>query len=263
MSYKLFLIDLDGTMYRGTEKIEEAPIFIEQLRKSGQDFLFLTNNSTKRPEDVAHHLASFGIEVGPETVYTTSMATADFIHNRQANAKVYMTGEVGLKSALEEVGCQIVTTEEEAKEADFVVIGLDREITYEKLALASLAVRGGATYICTNGDKALPTERGLLPGNGSIASVITTSTGVQPIFIGKPEALMINLILEEKGLQKEDLLMIGDNYDTDIMSGFNAGIDTAIVFTGFTSEEELKSKEHQPTYQWKNLLEWESITSKI
>ncbi len=149
-----------------------------------------------------------------------------------------------------------MTEEEELASCDYVVTGLDRQITYDKLAKAALAVRAGATFISTNGDKALPTEKGLLPGNGSLTAVISTSTQVAPRFIGKPEPLMIELILEQKGLSKEEALMIGDNYDTDILAGVNAGIDTALVFTGFTSKEDIAKCEHQPTYQWNHLLEW-------
>jgi 4-nitrophenyl phosphatase len=255
-SYKLFLIDLDGTMYRGTEGISEAAPFIKQLTEKAQDFLFLTNNSSKKPDDVVQHLASFGIETEANKVYTTSTATGQYIQNKKQGARVYMIGEEGLRHALEKSGCQLITDSAEIETCDFVVMGLDRQITYEKVANAALAVRAGATFISTNADKALPSERGLLPGNGSLTSIVSTATGINPIFIGKPESLMIDLILNQEGLMKEDLLMIGDNYETDILAGVNAGIDTAIVFTGFTSEEELKKYEVMPTYQWKHLLEY-------
>lgn len=242
-------------MYRGNEKIEEAPIFIKHLQDTKQDFMFLTNNSSKKPSDVVLHLASFGIEVEEEKVYSTSLATAQYISTQKAGASVYMIGEEGLRFALQEAGCQLITDEEKLEQVDFVVMGLDRQITYDKLAKAALAVRAGASFISTNADKALPTERGMLPGNGSLTSVITTSTRVEPLFIGKPESLMIELILKQKGLKKKDLLMIGDNYETDIMAGIVANIDTAIVFTGFTSKEELEQVNVKPTYQWNTLVE--------
>jgi 4-nitrophenyl phosphatase len=254
-SYPLYLIDLDGTMYRGSEKIEEAPLFIKHLHETKQDFIFLTNNSSKKPKDVVTHLATFGIEADEKRVYTTSLATAQYISNQKERASVYVIGEEGLRAALEEAGCILVTEGDQVKDCDFVVMGLDRQITYEKLANATLAVRAGATFISTNADKALPSERGLLPGNGSLTSVVTTSTRVPPLFIGKPEPLMIDLILQKTGLQKKDLLMIGDNYETDILAGIGAGVDTAIVFTGFTTKEELEGVNIKPTYQWNTLLE--------
>jgi 4-nitrophenyl phosphatase len=253
--YQLFLIDLDGTMYRGSDKIEEAPVFINHLQEIQQDYMFLTNNSSKKPSDVVAHLASFGIVTEESKVYTTSLATAQYISNQKPGASVYVIGEEGLEAALEAAGCRLITGDQNLVDCDFVVIGLDRQITYEKLAHAALAVRAGATFISTNADKALPTERGLLPGNGSLTSVITTTTKEKPLFIGKPEPLMIDLILQQTGLQKKDLLMIGDNYETDILAGIGAGIDTAIVFTGYTSKEELEGVTVKPTYQWNTLLE--------
>lgn len=115
---------------------------------------------------------------------------------------------------------------------DFVVVGLDRDITYEKLAKACLAVRNGATFISTNGDIAIPTERGLLPGNGSLTSVVAVSTGVDPIFIGKPESIIMEQALKVLGIEKNEALMVGDNYDTDILAGINAGMHTLLVHTG-------------------------------
>ncbi len=260
--YQLFLIDLDGTMYRGTEKIEEAPQFIKQIEAEGIDYIFLTNNSSKTPDEVAHHLQLFGIEADASDIYTTSMGTAHYIKQQKKNARIYMIGGNGLRTALAEAGCVFVEEEAILATCDYVVIGLDRDITYEKLAKAALAVRAGATFISTNADKALPTERGLLPGNGSLTSVISTATGVAPIFIGKPEPLMINLLIEQKGLSREEVLMIGDNYDTDIMAGIGAHVDTALVFTGFTSKQDLSKYIHVPTYQWQNLLEWNGKVNK-
>ena len=138
---------------------------------------------------------------------------------------------------------------------DFVVVGLDRDITYEKLAKACLAVRNGATFISTNGDIAIPTERGLLPGNGSLTSVVAVSTGVDPIFIGKPESIIMEQALKVLGIEKNEALMVGDNYDTDILAGINAGMHTLLVHTGVTTVEKLTEYEVQPTQVVHNLTE--------
>lgn len=253
--YKLFILDLDGTLYRGSEPINEARPFMEELKRRGQDHVFLTNNSTKTPEDVRAHLARFGIEADPRRVYTTSMMTARFIVARKKEPLVYVVGEKALRDALTEAGCQLVEEEDQLKRCDFVVVGLDRQVTYEKLAKAAIAIREGATFISTNADKALPSERGLVPGNGALTALIETATGQAPIFIGKPEAYMLEMILAERGLDKEEVLMIGDNYETDIMTGIRAGVDTALVFTGFTQPEDLAKVNRLPTYQWQTLLD--------
>jgi len=249
--YKGYLIDLDGTMYRGEEQIEEASLFIKALKEKNIPYLFVTNNSTRRPEQVADKLNSFNIPTTKEQVFTTSNATANYIKEQKADATVYMIGEEGLQYALEEVGLTITDNN-----PDFVISGLDRNINYEKLAKACIAVRNGATFISTNGDIAIPTERGLLPGNGSLTSVIAVSTTVKPIFIGKPESIIMEQALKVLGVAKEDTLMIGDYYDTDIMAGINTGVDTLIVHTGVTTRDMLSNYETQPTYSVDSLEEW-------
>lgn len=249
--YKGYLIDLDGTMYRGEEQIEEASHFIKALKEKGIPYLFVTNNSTRKPEQVADKLNRFQIPTTKEQVFTTSNATANYIKEKKENASVYMIGEEGLTYALEEVGLEITD-----ENPDFVVSGLDRDINYEKLAKACLAVRNGATFISTNGDIAIPTERGLLPGNGSLTSVIAVSTTVKPIFIGKPESIIMEQALKVLGVAKEDTLMVGDYYDTDILAGINTGIDTLLVHTGVTTKEMLTNYNQQPTYSVHSLEEW-------
>ncbi|PLT33993.1 TIGR01457 family HAD-type hydrolase [Bacillus sp. V5-8f] len=249
--YKGYLIDLDGTMYRGTEKIQEAGDFVHELKKRGIPYLFVTNNSSRTPGQVAQKLRDFDIPTEDEQVFTTSMATANFIAERKQNASVYVIGEEGIIQALEEKGMAL-----NDENPDFVVMGIDRSVNYEKFAKACLAVRNGATFISTNGDIALPTERGLLPGNGSLTSVVAVSTKVQPIFIGKPESIIVEQALKVLGVPKEDTIMVGDNYDTDILAGINAGMDTLLVHTGVTTREHLQNYNEQPTYTIDSLDEW-------
>lgn len=250
-SYEGFLIDLDGTMYRGTEKINEAVAFVNELEKRGLPYLFVTNNSSSTPEAVAEKLISMAVSTTANHVFTTSMATAQYISETEKGKRVYMIGEEGLKVALLEKGFELVE-----EKADVVVIGIDRQITYEKLAKACLLVREGAQFISTNSDVALPSERGFLPGNGSITSVVSVSTGVQPLFIGKPESIIVEQARERLGTPKEKTLLVGDNYETDITAGIRAGIDTLLVHTGVTTKEQLPEKEIQPTYAVSSLKEW-------
>ncbi|WNF36358.1 TIGR01457 family HAD-type hydrolase [Bacillaceae bacterium IKA-2] len=252
--YEGYLIDLDGTMYRGKERIIEAIEFVKELAKREIPYLFVTNNSSKTSEQVSKALVEMGIPATEDHVFTTSIATANFIADEKKAASIYMIGEVGLETALKKKG---FTFKNEA--VDYVVIGIDREISYEKLATACLAVRAGARFISTNGDIALPTERGLMPGNGSITSVIAVSTEVPPIFIGKPESIIVNQALEVIGTPREKTVMVGDNYQTDIMAGINAHLDTIIVHTGVTSKEQLTQYEIKPTFSIDSLAEWKFL----
>lgn len=249
--YKGYLIDLDGTMYLGKEPIEAAADFIDALSAKNIPYLFVTNNSSKTQKAVSDKLNAMGIKSTPDQVVTTSLATAKYIKQQKADARCYVIGEEGIYHALEKEG--LIIAEENC---DFVVAGIDRAINYEKLAQACIEVRNGATFISTNSDIAIPTERGLLPGNGALTSVITVSTGKKPNFIGKPERIIMDEAVEMLGLPKADTLMVGDNYNTDIRAGINAGIDTLMVFTGVTPFGELESLEKQPDYYVQSLREW-------
>lgn len=249
--YKGYLIDLDGTMYRGNEVIEGAPEFVEALHSNDVPYLFLTNNSSKTQEDVASHLNEFGIIATPDHVFTSSMAAAKYIKHQKNNARCYVIGENGLIDAIRKEG---MTITDEA--CDFVVFGIDRHITYEKYTKACLAIRNGATFISTNSDTAIPTERGLLPGNGALTSVITVSTNQEPIFIGKPESIIMREALAVLGTKDEETVMVGDNYQTDIKAGIRAGIDTLMVFTGVTPFESYPGLDIKPTHHVQNLVEW-------
>ncbi|MBM7661426.1 4-nitrophenyl phosphatase [Bacillus mesophilus] len=249
--YEGYLIDLDGTMYRGKERILEACHFVQALHKKGIPYLFVTNNSSAAPSQVAEKLRKFEIPAEDHQVFTTSQATANYIYDQKSDASVYIVGEEGIRQAILERGLTL-----QEQNPDYVVMGIDRGINYEKLALACLAVRNGATFISTNGDIAIPTERGLLPGNGSLTSVVAVSTEVQPIFIGKPERIIMEQALKAIGTDPNHTLMIGDNYRTDILAGINAGLDTLLVHTGVTTKEHLESIEKQPTYVINSLEEW-------
>lgn len=249
--YKGYLIDLDGTMYKGTEEVDGAAQFIDYLNQQGIPHLYVTNNSTKTPEEVTAKLREMHIDAKPEEIVTSALATANFIANEKANASVYMIGGSGLKAAL----LDRRLTLRRDKHVDYVVIGLDEQVTYDKLAIATLAVREGATFISTNPDVSIPKESGLLPGNGAITSVVSVSTGQQPQFIGKPEPVIMDIALDILKLDKADVAMVGDLYDTDIMSGINVGVDTIHVQTGVTSCAEIQEKDVPPTYSVKDLNE--------
>lgn len=251
MKYKGYLIDLDGTMYLGNERIDAAADFIHQLHHRDIPYLFVTNNSSSTAEAVAEKLNMMNIPARPEHVFTSSMATAKYIQNQKPKPRCYVIGEKGLHDALIREGAIL-----SEHDSDFVVFGIDRDITYEKYTKACLAIRNGATFISTNGDTSVPSERGLLPGNGALTSVITISTGLQPVLTGKPEHIIMEEALQVLGTPKDETLMIGDNYDTDIQAGIQAGMDTLLVFTGVTTFEQLTGLKEKPTYLAHSLHEW-------
>ncbi|UBH09239.1 TIGR01457 family HAD-type hydrolase [Macrococcus armenti] len=249
--YRGYLLDLDGTMYAGTRVIEGAKEFIEYLSNHNLPYLFVTNNASKRPDEVAEKLTQMGFVATADNVVTSAMATASYIAAESPGATVYVIGGTGIRQALMDEELVI----KDSEHVDYVVIGLDVDINYEKLSTACLAVRNGAKFISTNPDTSIPTERGFLPGNGALTSVITVSTGVQPKFIGKPMETIMNKAVDIIKLPKEEIVMIGDLYMTDIMSGINAGIDTLHVQTGVSTYEQVMVEQVPPTYSVKNLME--------
>lgn len=250
--YKGYLIDLDGTIYRGSEPIPAGRRFVERLQARQIPFLFLTNNTTKTPQTVADRLANeFSIYVSPETVYTATLATIDYMNDADKGKKVFVIGEPGLIDPILAAGYEWDT-----ENPDYVVVGLDTEVTYEKFVTATLAIQKGATFIGTNPDKNIPTERGLLPGAGSVTALIEASTQRSAIYIGKPEAIIMEKGLEILGLAKSEVLMVGDNYTTDILAGINNGIDSLLVLSGFTQKEEVPDLPVQPTHLVDSLDEW-------
>ncbi|WP_206911509.1 TIGR01457 family HAD hydrolase [Enterococcus sp. DIV0840] len=250
--YKGYLIDLDGTIYLGKEVIPAGKRFVERLQELKLPFLFVTNNTTKTPEAVADRLAQeFEIQVSAKTVYTASLATIDYMKEQGKGNRVYVIGESGLVDLILSAGF-----EWDEEEPDYVIVGLDTDINYEKFATAALCIRNGATFIGTNPDKSIPTERGLLPGAGSFISLIQTATQTDPIMIGKPNAVIMNEALKVMKVNKEDVIMVGDNYETDIQSGLQNGIDSLLVLSGFTAKSAVPSLPEQPTYVVDSLDEW-------
>lgn len=245
--YKLYLIDLDGTIYNGSKEIKFAKEFISYLNREKIDYLFLTNNSTKSPRDVVKKLKEFDVITTEDHVYTSSDATNRYLAQKNYE-NIYVIGEKGLKDTLASYN-QI----ENFNLAEAVVVGLDRKLTYEKLSIATKAILNGAELIGTNPDTLLPTADGFSPSNGGQVKYLEYTTGKKATIIGKPNDIIMNCAISLYNYGKEDIVMVGDNYDTDIMSGINSGISTIHVQTGVTSLEDLKTKSIQPTYSIENL----------
>jgi len=240
-SIKSLIIDLDGVLYRGDEAIEGAQEFVALLQREGVPFLLLTNNSTRTPSQYVTKLARMGIVIEESDVLTSAQATALYLEGiAPPGARVYAIAEEGLQAALREK----YTIAEEG--ADFVVVGMDSELTYEKLKTATLLIRSGARFIATNPDKTLPTEEGLIPGNGAIIAALEAATGAAPFVVGKPEPAIFDLALARMRVSKEGAVVIGDRLETDILGGRRAGLITILVLSGATSQQELENSPIKP-----------------
>lgn len=257
---RAYLLDLDGTLFRGKEVIPDAPAFIEWLKSTGRQYLYVTNNSSRTQEQVAEHLRHLGIPAEAAHVVTPSMVAANYITEQpNGGRRVYVVGEEGLRTALLAAGCELVDRFESG--VDYVVQGIDRGFTYEKLKTASLLIQGGATFIATNADKALPTEEGLLPGAGSIGAAIRTASRTEPVVMGKPEARMIDYALHLLGVTREQAVVVGDNLETDILAGVHADVRSVLVLTGFNRREDIPHAVAQPTLVTETLTELMQIAN--
>lgn len=250
--YKGYLIDLDGTIYKGKDRIPAGEAFVHNLQEKGIPHLFVTNNTTRTPEAVQEMLAKqFAIDTPLESIYTASLATVDYMDQLAKPRTVYVIGETGLKTATAQAGYVL-----DEDNPAYVVVGLDTDLTYDKLLKATLAIQKGAVFIGTNPDLNIPTERGLLPGAGSIIHLLAKATRVEPTIIGKPEAIIMDKALERLGIAREEAIVVGDNYLTDIMAGIQNGIATLLVTTGFTKPEEVATLPVAPTHVLSSLAEW-------
>jgi 4-nitrophenyl phosphatase len=239
--FKSLIIDLDGVLYRGDEAIAGAREFVALLQRERIPFLLLTNNSTRTPGQYVTKLAKMGIVIEESDVLTSAQATALYMERiAPPGARVYVIGEEGLRAALREK----CTIGEEG--ADFVVVGMDSELTYEKLKTATLLIRSGARFIATNPDKTLPTEESLVPGNGAILAALEAATGVAPFVVGKPEPTIFDLALARMEVGKEGAAVIGDRLETDILGGQRAGLITILVLSGVTSRQGLEDSTIKP-----------------
>jgi 4-nitrophenyl phosphatase len=238
---KALILDMDGVIWRGDAPIGDLPSIFNRLQARGLKYVFATNNSTKTSDQYVARLKGFGVEVEPWQVVTSSQAVARAVAQKFPNGtKVFMIGEDGIRIPLEQEGFEIVSIEN-APQAQVVVMGMDRDITFEKACEATLLVRRGIPFYATNPDKTFPTPRGQVPGAGAWYSIITTATDVQPIVAGKPFPFLMELSLEKLGTKKEETLIIGDRLETDIAAGQAVGSPTALVLSGVSTREQAEA----------------------
>ncbi len=242
---KLFLFDMDGTLYLGDRLFDFTRELLQMIRKTGGRFLFMTNNSSKSVDDYVKKLASFGIHANREDFMTSSQATAYYLHKHHPGKRLYVCGTQSLKQELRREGFAVT---EELEDVDCIVMGFDTELTFRKLHDVSflLATRPDIPYIATNPDLVCPTEFGSVPDCGSICIGIKNATGREPVVIGKPSALMPRLAMERLGAAPEETCVVGDRIYTDMKSAKNAGVAGILVLSGETTSEILAQSDEKP-----------------
>ena len=232
---------MDGVIYSGTRLIPGAADFIAKLRKNHIPYRFLTNNSQRARRDVALKLRRLGIEAEPDDVFTCAMANARFLASQKAGGTAYVIGENGLANALHVNGYTIVDDD-----ADYVVVGEGRTLTFEMIERGVRLVERGARLIATNLDPSCPTESGIRPGCGAIVAMIEKATGVKAFSVGKPSPVMMRAARKEMGLSSEQTVMVGDTMETDILGAVQLGYRSVLVRSGGTKREDLATFAYQP-----------------
>ena len=246
-----FLLDMDGTFYLGDQLIEGALRFIDLLHDQKKEFLFLTNNSSKHSRQYAEKINRLGLPITEESVLTSGEATALYLKEQHPGANLYLVGTPSLEAEFRQYGFQLVQ-----QEPQFLVLGFDTTLTYQKLWALCDFVRAGVPYIATHPDFNCPTEKGFMPDVGAMIAFVKAATGRQPdLVVGKPNRLIVDSAAVKMGLQVKQLAMIGDRLYTDIALGQTSGIVTVLVLSGETKVDDLKDSPFQPDYIFKNLAE--------
>ncbi len=237
-----WLMDMDGVLVHEEHPIPGAADFLARLRERGLPFLVLTNNSIYTRRDLSARLAASGLEVPEEAIWTSALATADFLQRQRPNGTAFAIGEAGLLTALHSAGYTLTE-----RDPDYVVLGETRTYSFERIAQAIRLIVGGARFIATNPDPTGPTPDGPLPATGSVAALISRATGVDPYFVGKPNPLMMRSALNAIDAHSETTAMVGDRMDTDVVSGLEAGMHTVLVLTGSTSRDQAEAFPYRPS----------------
>jgi HAD superfamily hydrolase (TIGR01457 family) len=246
-----FLLDMDGTFYLGDRLLEGALPFINVLRKQKKGFLFLTNNSSKHRRQYAEKISSLGLPIAEELVLTSGEATALYLREQQPGADLFLVGTPSLEDEFRIHGFRLVQ-----QEPQFLVLGFDTTLTYQKLWKLCDFVRAGVPYIATHPDFNCPTEKGFMPDVGAMIAFVKASTGREPdLVVGKPNRLIVDAAALKMNLQVSQLAMIGDRLYTDIALGRSSGITTVLVLSGETKLEDLEDSPFQPDYIFQNLAD--------
>jgi len=238
---KNYLIDMDGVLISGKKLIPGADLFIEALKKKDIKFLVLTNNSIYTQVDLAHRLQNIGLDIDATQIFTSALATANFMQSQKENGNAFVIGESGLNVAIHNIG-YIMTDEK----PDFVVLGETYDYNFRQVTKAVRLIMAGAAFIATNPDPTGPSESGVSPACGAMAALIEKASGRSPFYCGKPNPFMIRSALNYLGVHSENTVMIGDRMDTDIVSGIQSGMETILVLSGVTTLKQIEEFPYRP-----------------
>ncbi len=236
---KLYIFDMDGTIYLGNRVFPYAIRFIKNLRKSGKKVLFFTNNASRSPSVYLEKLTRMGFEPTADEIMTSGDVTVEFLKRHRAGKTVYLLGTPDLENNFRENGIDLLTGKEES--ADIVITSFDTTLTYEKLDNACRLIRNGAEYLSTHPDFNCPTETGFMPDSGAIAALVTASTGKVPTYFGKPYKETVDMICEATGLDRSEMCIFGDRLYTDIAIGKRHGVTAVLVLSGETTVEDVEA----------------------
>jgi NagD protein len=237
-----WLTDMDGVLVHENHPLPGAAELLEQWTDTGTPFLVLTNNSIYTARDLAARLAASGLRVPEERIWTSALATADFLAQQMPGGSAFVIGEAGILTALHDAGFIMTDTD-----PDYVVVGETRNYSFEAITKAIRLIRDGARFIVTNPDRTGPSAEGPLPATGSVAALITHATGREPYVVGKPNPMMFRSALNKIGAHSESTGMIGDRMDTDIVAGIEAGLHTVLVLTGISDQTEIERYPFRPS----------------
>ncbi len=239
---KNYLIDMDGVLISGRTLISGADAFIQRLGEREIEFLVLTNNPIYTPGDLAHRLGNIGLEVSPDRIFTSAMATARFLEAQEPAGTAFVIGESGLTTAVHNAGYVITDID-----PSYVVLGETNTYNLGRITKAVRLIADGARFIATNPDPSGPSEEGIVPACGAMAALIEAASGKSPFFVGKPNPLMMRTALNYLDVHSEDTVMIGDRMDTDIVAGVESGMETVLVLSGVTKRSDVDRYPYQPT----------------
>lgn len=247
--FDCFIFDLDGVVYRGKCPLPHAIETLNLLQEHGREVYFLTNNSGYTREQYAQKLNQMGVPAQPDQFITSAWATCLYLSEHLPQARLFVVGEPGLKQELQSCGFELVDDPEQCL-PDAVVVGIDREFSYHRLAQAQYAILNGARFIATNTDATYPAEDRLMPGAGTMVAAIATATGKSPIVLGKPNPSILTTFLQHHPLPIERTLLIGDRLDTDIALANLLHIPSALVLTGVTQPSDLENARIEQLPNW-------------
>jgi NagD protein len=237
-----WLMDMDGVLVHEAAALPGAAAFLARLHELDRPYLLLTNNSIYTRRDLAARLKASGLDVEEKSIWTSALATADFLESQRPGGTAFVVGESGLTTALHQAGYTMTD-----RDPDYVVLGETRTYSFERITQAIRLISDGARFIATNPDPTGPSLNGPLPATGSVAALVTRATGIEPYFVGKPNPLMMRSALNVLQAHSETTAMIGDRMDTDIVAGLEAGLETILVLTGVTLAEETERFPYRPS----------------